>query len=108
MEKPRTSRPLVKATLMYKTVLTINLSPSNSPLQNSTIVAPTIILGILKMHLALPRPKINFLKRSFKYSGAMRWNNLSYQAKQHDSIPNLKANMPLCLLLDRSDSVICV
>ena len=27
----------------------------------------------------------------------MRWNNLSYEAKQHDSFPNLQANMPLCL-----------
>ena len=62
----------------------------------------------LETDLALPRPKTNFLKRSFKYSGAMRWNNLSYEAKQHDSFPNLKANLPVCLLLDRSDSLICV
>ena len=42
-----TSRSLVNVTLMYKIVLMINLSPSDSPLQNSTIVAPTmIILGI--------------------------------------------------------------
>ena len=49
MENLETSRSLVKATLMYKIVLMINLSPSNSPLQNSTIVASTIILGILKL-----------------------------------------------------------
>ena len=48
MENLETSRSLVKATLMYK-ILKINLSPSNSLLQNSTIVAPTIILGILKL-----------------------------------------------------------
>ena len=58
-----TSRSLVKATQMYKTLSMINLSLSKSPLQNSKIVAPTIILGILK--LALPGPKTNFLKRSF-------------------------------------------
>ena len=58
-----TSRSLVKATQMYKTLSMINLSLSKSHLQNSKIVAPTIILGILK--LAHPRPKTNFLKRSF-------------------------------------------
>ena len=32
--------------------------------------------------LTLPRPKREFLKRSFKYSGAYLWNNLSLEAKQ--------------------------
>ena len=48
MENLESSRSLVKATLMYK-ILKINLSPSNSLLKNPTKVAPTIILGILKM-----------------------------------------------------------
>ena len=38
MDNLETSRSLVKATLMYKIVLMINLSPSNSPLQNSAII----------------------------------------------------------------------
>ena len=29
----------------------------------------------LETDLALPRPKANFLKQIFKYSGAMFWNN---------------------------------
>ena len=37
-------------------------------------------------------------------------NNLSYEEhityKQHNRFPNLKANLPLCLLLYRSDSII--
>ena len=108
MENLESSRSLVKATLMYK-ILKINLSPSNSlALKKPNDSSTNHNLRNLENDLALPRPKTNFLKRSFKHSGAMRWNNLSYQAKQHDSIPNLKANMPLCLLLDRSDSVICV
>ena len=49
MEKPRNQSFTCHATLMYKIVLMINLSPSNSPLQNSTIVASTIMLGILKL-----------------------------------------------------------
>ena len=31
--------------------------------------------------LILPKPKKEFLKRSFKYSGAINWNNLSTEAK---------------------------
>ena len=35
----------------------------------------------LETDLALPSSKTNFLNRSFKYSGIMLWNNLSYEAK---------------------------
>ena len=49
MENLETSRSLVKAIFMYKIVLMINLSSSNNPLKNSTIVASTIVLGILKL-----------------------------------------------------------
>ena len=64
-------------------------------------------LSNLETDLALPRPKTNFLKRSFKYC-AMLWNNLSYEARTAHRCPNLKANLPLCLLLDRSDAIICM
>jgi hypothetical protein len=30
--------------------------------------------------LALPKPKTNYLKRSFKYSGTMPWNGLPSEA----------------------------
>ena len=40
--------------------------------------------------LALPRPYTNFLKRSFKYSGEMLWNNLSYEAKTEQSLSDFK------------------
>ena len=36
--------------------------------------------------LTLPEPKRQFLKRSFKYSGAMLWNQLPSEAKQAESI----------------------
>ena len=64
-------------------------------------------LSNLETDPALPRPKTNFLKRSFKYC-AMLWNNLSYEARAAHRCPNLKANFPLCLLLDRSDAIICM
>jgi hypothetical protein len=39
--------------------------------------------------LALPKPKSIFLKRSFKYSASMRWNNLSLDAKRATSLCQL-------------------
>ena len=39
--------------------------------------------------LTLPKPKREFLKRSFKYSGAMLWNQLPSEAKLAESIHSL-------------------
>ena len=48
---------------------------------------PNYNLSSLETYLLLPRPKTNFLKRSFKCSVAMLWNNLSYQEKTaHKSV----------------------
>ena len=43
--------------------------------------------------LALPKPKTNYLKRSFKYSGAMLWNRPS-EAKKAYSLYQFKCSMP--------------
>ena len=40
--------------------------------------------------LVLPKPKKEFLKRSFKYNGAIHWNNLSIEAKSADSAYSFK------------------
>ena len=40
--------------------------------------------------LTLPKPKREFLKRSFKYSGAMLWNQLPNEAKLAESIHSFK------------------
>ena len=40
--------------------------------------------------LALPKPKTNFLKRSFRYSGAMLWNNLPDEAKRAKTLRQFK------------------
>ena len=46
--------------------------------------------------LALPKPKTNFLKRSFKYSASMLWNNLSLEAKTATSLRQFKQNIANC------------
>ena len=72
MENLESSRSLVKATLMYK-ILKINLSPSNSlALKKPNDSSTNHNLRNLENDLALPRPKTNFLKCNFKYSGPMR------------------------------------
>ena len=47
----------------------------------------------IEIDLALPRPYTNFLKRSFKYIGAMIWNNLSYEAKTAKSLSDFKRKL---------------
>ena len=44
----------------------------------------------IETDLALARPYTNFLMRSFKYSGAVLWNNLSYEAKTAQSLLDFK------------------
>jgi hypothetical protein len=44
--------------------------------------------------LALPKPKTNYLKRSFKYSGVMLWNSFPSEAKKAFSLYQFKCSMP--------------
>ena len=47
----------------------VNEPPANHNLRNSTT------------DLALPKPKRDFLKKSFKYSGVQLWNSLPNRSK---------------------------
>ena len=42
------------------------------------------------INITLPKPKREILKRSFKYNGAMLWNNLPYEAKSAESLYSFK------------------
>ena len=44
----------------------------------------------IETDLALPRPYTNFVKCSFKCSGAVLRNNLSYEAKTAQSLSDFK------------------
>ena len=48
------------------------------------------------MDLALPKPKTNFLKRSFKYNASMLWNNLPLDTKTSTSLPQFKQSITNC------------
>ena len=43
--------------------------------------------------LALPKPKTNYFKRSFRYSGAVLWNSLPSEAKKASSLYQFKRIM---------------
>jgi hypothetical protein len=45
--------------------------------------------------LALPKHKTNYLKRSFKYSGAMLWKIFLLRRRRHPRFTNLNAVCPL-------------
>ncbi|XP_044182006.1 uncharacterized protein LOC122962827 [Acropora millepora] len=75
-----------KSTLMYK-ILNDDTAPN---LRNSfvkrNVDQTDYHLRNSATALTLPKPKREFLKRSFKYSGAMLWNQLSNEAKLSESI----------------------
>ncbi len=40
--------------------------------------------------LSIPKPRTEYLRRSFKYSGAMLWNDLSFAAKSASTLDSFK------------------
>ena len=48
--------------------------------------------------LTLPRPRTNYLKRSFSYSGALLWNSLPENVREIKSIRKLRVHLPTYLL----------
>ena len=75
-----------KSTLMYK-ILKDDTAPN---LRNSffrrNVDQTDYHLRNSATDLTLPKPKREFLKRSFKYSGAVLWNQLPNEAKLAESI----------------------
>ena len=56
--------------------------------------------------LTLPKPRTEYLRRSFKYSGAMLWNDLSSADKSADTLDCFKKEIGACKL--EEDSVLYV
>jgi hypothetical protein len=40
--------------------------------------------------LCLPKPNSEFLKKTFRYSGAMQWNHLSEDSKNTETLSSFK------------------
>ena len=88
----------LKCVLLYKV-----LNEDYSPCLSESFVRLTNLnrgynLRNDETDLALPKLKTNFLKRSFKYSASMLWNNLSLEAKTAISLRQFKQNIANCCL----------
>ena len=109
METLKTCRCFLrKATFMYKILKDLSTPQLNNSFAKVNDTNINYNLRNVKTNLALPRPYTNFLKHSFEHSGAMLWNNFSYEAKTAQSLSGVKhklaSSLP-CLLLDCSDSM---
>ena len=86
----------LKSILMYQ-VLDENCSPC---LRESLVRLRELNRGHnlrnQETDLALQKPKTNFLKRSFKYSASMLWENLSLDAKRATSSRQFKHSLRNC------------
>ena len=56
----------------------------------STQATSCIFLRDAKQRLALPKPRTDYLKRSFSYSGAFLWNNLPEELRTTHSLSLFK------------------
>ena len=45
--------------------------------------------------LTVPNPRTEYLRRNFKYSGAMLWNDLSFTAKSASTLDSFKREVNL-------------
>ena len=89
-------RAKLKCILLYKV-----LNEDYSPCLGESFVRLTNLnrgynLRNDETDLALPKPKTNFLKRSFKYSASMLWINLSLEAMTATSLRQFKQNISNC------------
>ena len=68
-------RVQIKAKLMYKSINNLALERLSNFFQNSNTVYDYDLRGS-SSRLCLPRPKIEFMKKSFSYNGAHIWNHI--------------------------------
>ena len=79
-----------KAVFMYK-VLNDHAAPGlKESLHKRNVTQNTYNLRNSENDLTLPKPRTEYLKRSFKYSGVMLWNDLSSAAKSADTLDCFK------------------
>ena len=94
-ENLETRRRTTKSILMYK-VLNDYIGPTlKESLIRRNHMQTNYDLRNSPTDLALPKPKREFLKKSFKYSGAKLWNSLSIDTKLAESIHLFKSHLKL-------------
>ena len=82
-----TRRKKLKAALMFKTI--VGLAPLY--LENLfTFCSTNYNMRNAENNLNLFKPRTNYLKRRFSYSGALLWNNLPLNLRTIDSLGQFK------------------
>ena len=79
-------RIITKATLMYKILNDYSAPNLKKLFKRRNSLQTSYALRNSQNDLDLPKPRREFLKKSFKYSGSRLWNNLSLEAKEAQSI----------------------
>ena len=99
-----TRRFHTKATLMYQILNDLSVSQLSNSFAKLNDTNINYNLRDIETDLALLRSYTNFLKRSFKYSGAMLWNNLSYEAKTAQLLSDFKHKLASSLSMPSTGS----
>ena len=89
-ENLESRRVITKATLKYKISNDHSAQNLKELLTRRNSLQTAYDLRNSQNDLALPKPRCEFLKKSFKYSGSKLWNNLSPEAKEAQSICSFK------------------
>ena len=102
-ERPSLRRKKQKASMMYKTMNDL------APEYLQSLFSQRHSAYNLKNsegRLTLSKPSTNYLKRSFSYSGAMLWNNLTKSSKNAASAEHFKRNIKTVADISDSHTVI--
>ena len=89
-ENLESRRVITKATLMYKILNEYSAQNLKQLLTGRNSLQTAYDLRNSRNDSALPKARREFLKKSFKYSGAKLWNNPSPEAKEAQSICSFK------------------
>ena len=94
-----------KSVLMYKTLNDHTAPGLRGSFVRREIDQTNYHLRNTATDLSLPKPKREFLKKSFKYSGAMLWNQLPVEGKIAESLQPFKSVVTLDD--DMSSLIVC-
>ena len=82
---------MTKATYVYKILNDICAPNLKDSLISRNSLKTSYNLRNSHIDLALPKPRCEFLKKSFKYSAGKLWNNLPREAREAQSIFSFKS-----------------
>ena len=90
-------RKKLKCVFLYKVLNGISATCLRENLERLTALSRGYDLRDSETDLKLPKPRTNFLKRSFKYSASALWNNLPIDMKNATTMNEFKrllSNLP--------------